>query len=130
MLRRRFKVKGLIESSRRESRMRRRVMAAVDELGYEPDFLAQSLRRGATLSIGFVLGDISNPITSDIALGLEDELGLAGYALVLMISKSAPLLDEAHIRFLKSGRVDGMVLSVANKSRRSIFAALGPFPSS
>ena len=29
--------------------MRERVLAAVQELEYEPDFLAQSLRRGATL---------------------------------------------------------------------------------
>src|SRR5229473_1125627 len=32
--------------------MRKRVLLAVQELGYEPDFLAQSLRRGATSSIG------------------------------------------------------------------------------
>lgn len=35
--------------------MRERVLRAVGDLGYEPDFLAQSLRRGATLSVGFVV---------------------------------------------------------------------------
>src|SRR5688500_3421902 len=33
--------------------MRERVLAAVEQLEYEPDFLAQSLRRGATLSVGY-----------------------------------------------------------------------------
>ena len=32
--------------------MRDRVLDAVNQLEYEPDFLAQSLRRGATLSVG------------------------------------------------------------------------------
>ena len=45
--------------------MRERVLAAVQELEYEPDFLAQSLRRGATLSVGYVVGDISNPLIAD-----------------------------------------------------------------
>ena len=58
-------------------------MAAVDELGYEPDFLAQSLRRGATLSVGFVVGDISNPLIADIACGAESELRRAGYSMLV-----------------------------------------------
>ena len=34
--------------------LRKRVMTAVRRLKYQPDFLAQSLRRGATLSIGYI----------------------------------------------------------------------------
>src|ERR1700689_1921233 len=58
--------------------VRSRVLRAVAELGYEPDFLAQSLRRGATLSVGFVVGDISNPLMASIALGAEEVLRDAG----------------------------------------------------
>ena len=39
------------------------------QLEYEPDFLAQSLRRGATLSVGYVVGDISNPLDRDHHVG-------------------------------------------------------------
>ncbi len=48
--------------------MRERVLEAVRQLEYEPDFLAQSLRRGATLSVGWVIGDISNPLMAAITL--------------------------------------------------------------
>src|SRR6186713_1898906 len=51
--------------------MRERVLTAVQQLEYEPDFLAQSLRRGQTLSVGFVLADISNPLMAEIVLGAE-----------------------------------------------------------
>ncbi len=94
--------------------MRDRVLAAVDQLEYEPDFLAQSLRRGQTLSVGFVLADISNPLMADIVLGAEAAMRGAGYSLLLMNSENQPELDIAHIRFFLSRRVDGMILSLSN----------------
>jgi LacI family transcriptional regulator len=93
--------------------MRRRVMAAVKELNYEPDFLAQSLRRGATRSVGFVIGDISNPLMADITAGAESVLRSADYSMVLMNSESRPDLDAGHVRFLLARRVDGLILSLA-----------------
>jgi LacI family transcriptional regulator len=95
--------------------MRARVMAAVEELEYEPDFLAQSLRRGATLSVGYVLSDISNPVLAANASGAESVLRAAGYSMLLMSSENEPTLDAAHVRFLHSRRVDGMILSLSSE---------------
>jgi len=99
--------------------MRERVLIAVTALGYEPDFLAQSLRRGSTLSVGFIVGDISNPVMANFVRGAEAVLRAAGYSLLLMNSDGDPELDEAHIRFLESRRVDGMLLSLASEKRRA-----------
>jgi LacI family transcriptional regulator len=105
-------------------RMRARVLAAVAELEYEPDFLAQSLRRGQTLSVGFVLGDISNPLLSDIVLGAETELRRAGYSLLLMNSENDPELDVRSIRFFETRRVDGMLLSTVGESDPDLLQTL------
>jgi LacI family transcriptional regulator len=99
-------------------------MAAVDQLGYEPDFLAQSLRRGATLSVGFVVGDISNPLIADIACGAESELRRAGYSMLVMNSENDPRMDAAHVRFFESRRVDGLILSLANEQTPETLEAL------
>lgn len=110
--------------------MRERVLTAVRRLEYEPDFLAQSLRRGQTLSVGFVLADISNPLMADIVLGAEAILRAAGYSLLLMNSENDPELDSAHIRFFQSRRVDGMILSLASETEAqtldTIAQAKGP----
>lgn len=95
--------------------MRERVLAAVAQLEYEPDFLAQSLRRGATLSVGYVVGDISNPLMATITSGAESVLRSAGYSMLLMNSENDPELDAAHIRFFQTRRVDGMILSLASE---------------
>lgn len=105
-------------------RMRGRVLAAVAELEYEPDFLAQSLRRGQTLSVGFVLADISNPLLAEIVLGAETELRGSGYSLLLMNSGNNPGLDSCSVRFFGTRRVDGMLLSIVDETDGPLLEAL------
>ena len=104
--------------------MRTRVMTAVAELQYEPDFLAQSLRRGQTLSVGFVLGDISNPLTAQMVLGAETELRHNGYSLLLMSSENQSELDARSVRFFGTRRVDGMILSIVDETNERLLQAL------
>jgi len=104
--------------------MRIRVHEVVERLGYEPHFLAQSLRRGATLSIGFTLSDIANPVIAQYARGAEAVLREAGYTLLVMSAENDPALDLAHIRFLQSRRTDGLLLLLASERRRATIDAL------
>ena len=104
--------------------MRDRVLDAVKQLEYEPDFLAQSLRRGATLSVGYVVGDISNPLIATITSGAESVLRSAGYSMLLMNSENNAELDAAHIRFFQARRVDGMILSLASERRQETLDVL------
>lgn len=106
------------------SEMRERVLVAVRQLEYEPDFLAQSLRRGATLSVGYVVGDISNPLIATITSGAESVLRSAGYSMLLMNSENQPELDAAHIRFFQARRVDGMILSLASEGQPETLGVL------
>jgi LacI family transcriptional regulator len=104
--------------------MRQRVMIAVEELGYTPDILAQSLRRRASLSIGFVAGDISNPLMASIVKGAEAELRLREYSMLLMNSEGDPERDAEHVRLFEQRRVDGLMLSLAIEDHPETLAAL------
>lgn len=95
--------------------MRERVHAAVAELGYQPNFLARSLRRQETLTVGFVVADISNPLFAEIAKAAETALRDAGYLMLLTNSESDPELDAAHIQLFDQRRVDGLILSLARE---------------
>ena len=96
--------------------MRVRVMSAAADLGYEPDILAQSLRTGETMTVGFVVGDISNPLISQIARGAEASLRQSGRAMLLTNSFNDPSLDRQHIKLLNQRRVDGLILSISDDS--------------
>ena len=104
--------------------MRDKVLAAVEELGYEPNMLAQMLRRGATQTVGFVVGDISNPLLAQIALGAEVALRASGYAMLLTNSVNEANLDATHIRLLQQRRVDGLLLSVSDETSEETVDAL------
>lgn len=108
--------------------MRNRVMAAVEALGYEPNMLAQQLRRGATQTVGFVVGDISNPLLAQITLGAEVALRAAGYAMLLTNSVNEANLDATHIRLLQQRRVDGLLLSVSDETNEQTVEALSRTP--
>lgn len=93
--------------------MRQRVLDAVDELGYQPNLLAQSLRWRETLTVGFVVGDISNPLLATIVEGAETTLRDAGYSMLLTNSEGNPELDSEGIRLFQRRQVDGLILSLA-----------------
>jgi LacI family transcriptional regulator len=104
--------------------MQARVLAAVAQLGYQPDLLAQSLRRQETMTIGFAVGDISNPLFAEIVAAAETRLRAAGYSMLLTNSEGSPALDAAHIQLLAQRRVDGIILSVSDEHDPTTLAAL------
>ena len=93
--------------------MRQRVLDAVEELGYQPNLLAQSLRWRETLTVGFVVGDISNPLLATIVEGAETTLRDAGYSMLLTNSEGNPQLDAEGIKLFQRRQVDGLILSLA-----------------
>src|ERR1700712_963043 len=101
-----------------------RVRAAIEELGYEPNVLAQSLRRGSTMCIGILMRDISSPLFGEIVLGAEVALQEAGYSTLLTNSHGRGDVDAERIGLLRRRRVDGMLLSLADEDEPSTLAEL------
>lgn len=104
--------------------MRNRVLDAVAALGYEPDILAQSMRTGETMTIGFIVSDISNPLISEIALGAETVLREAGYAMMVVNSMNEPRLELEHISLMNRRRTDGLLLSLADENYPTLMGSL------
>jgi LacI family transcriptional regulator len=104
--------------------MRERVLAAVAELGYRPDLLAQGLRRGATHTVGFLVGDISNPLLAEIVKGAEGRLREEGYSLLLSSSERNATLEAEYVQLFSQRRVDGLILSLASETEPATLQAL------
>lgn len=104
--------------------MRERVMAAVEQLSYHPDLLAQSLRLKATRSVGFVVGDIANPLLAEVVQGAETTLRQEGYSMLLTNSENDPARDVDHVRLFEQRRVDGLMLSLASEDNPRIIELL------
>ncbi|MFN8623116.1 MAG: LacI family DNA-binding transcriptional regulator [Chloroflexota bacterium] len=104
--------------------LRERVLAAAAELGYQPDILAQSLRRGATRSMGFIADDLQNHVIAEIATGAEGVLRAHGYSLLVMNSELDPALDPENIRVLQARRVDALMMCPVEETHEETVRAM------
>lgn len=99
----------LNESAPASEPTRRRVLAAVRELGYEPNSQAQNLRRRRAGSIGLIVPDILNPFFALVAEGVQEEARSRDFLLVLCSSEARPDKEADHARLLRARRLDGVI---------------------
>jgi DNA-binding LacI/PurR family transcriptional regulator len=87
---------------------RDRVLAAADELSYQPDRAAQLLARGRSRTLG-VLTDVKQTFQAEMLGTVYDAAETAGYDVLL--SASGPTRDERKaIEALLSHRCEGLIL--------------------
>jgi LacI family transcriptional regulator len=89
-----------------------KVRAAIQELGFQPDARAQNMRRRNTLTIGFIVNDILNPIHAMVFKGAEAELREHGYWLHLVNTGGKARQEAEAIDVLQHGRVDGLLMTI------------------
>ncbi len=106
-----YVINGLADSTipiTEETRLR--VLQAVDELGYQPDAVAQSLRYGTTNTIGLLIPDMVNPHYWQILKGVEEIVQAEGYNLLLTSTSLDPERELSSVRALARRRIDGLIL--------------------
>jgi LacI family transcriptional regulator len=95
---------------------RRRVLRSVEELGYRPNRLAQSLRRQRTAAIGVVVSDIENPHFSEMVRAVEDHAYRQGYRVLVCNTDESPEKQRSYLEELMEERVVGVIISPSDPS--------------
>jgi len=80
------------------------------QLGYQPDAVAQSMRRRSTGVVGLVVSDFANPLYAAIITAVESHLQAAGHALLLANSHNDIQRERSLIDLFRRRRVDGLIL--------------------
>jgi LacI family transcriptional regulator len=101
---------ALNESASVSEETRRRVLAAAEAVGYAPNAIAQSLRRGNSRLIGVVIGDISNPFCSTMIRTFDRHAIAAGYSMIVCNSDDDEHRELLMLDQLRSQRVAGIIL--------------------
>jgi LacI family transcriptional regulator len=98
---------------------RQRVLSASQQLNYQLDMAAGSLRRAGrqTLSIGLLLPSVANPFSGEIHRALEDTLAVRGIAVFAASLDDDPEREKALVAAFLGRRVDGLVLTPIAKSQ-------------
>ena len=101
---------------------RARLLAAIEELGYRPFAVAQSLRTGQTHTIALVVSDIVNPFCATIASTAEDYAHRFGYSLVVYNTHDDVERETGYIQTAIQRWIDGMVFMPAETKMPSLAA--------
>jgi LacI family transcriptional regulator len=106
------------------AQMRERVFEAARAVGYVPDGVARSLRRGSTSTVGCVVANIANPTFAQIVTGAGQSLQSHGYAMLIANSAEGAESEGSQLDVLRRHRVDGLLVSVVDETSREIHAQL------
>lgn len=98
------KVSGVKEENRK------RVLNAIEEMGYHIDDIARSMRARNTNTIGVLIPDIANEFYSDVVRGMEDIARMHGYSYILSSTDSITEKELHAVKMMKEKRVDGIMI--------------------
>jgi LacI family transcriptional regulator len=100
------------------SDVRQKVMAVIDQTGYQPSSVARSLTTRRTNLIGVVIPDVSNPVFSKIIEGIESEANKNDYNILLCNSRYNEDKELKYLDILKDKEVDGIILNSYHASAK------------
>lgn len=89
------------------------VRELAQELDYQPNSVALSLRKSRTHTIGVVIPQIVHHFFSTVISGIEDVANDAGYQVIICQSNESFEREVLSVQALMGSRVDGMLVSVA-----------------
>jgi LacI family transcriptional regulator len=98
------------DSERVAEKTRERVLAAMAELNYQPNSLAQSLASNRSNCVGVIVSELSGPIFGVMLSAIEMELRAAGKFAIFAAGHNNEAQEKASIKFLNSRNCDALIL--------------------
>lgn len=93
-----------------------RIFAAVKELSYQPNVLAQGLRQGKRHTIGVVVPKLYLTLFAEITQSIEAESRKRGYATLICHTDDDPSIEKECLNRLRNGFVDGIIIAGTGKN--------------
>ena len=94
------------------AKTREKVEAAMRELGYRPNSIAQSLASKRSNSVGVLVPELHGPFFGAMLSNIEDELRAVGKHVIITAGHSDEEKEKESIEFLASRKVDALILHV------------------
>jgi LacI family transcriptional regulator len=103
---------------------RRRVEAAIEELGYVYNLGAARLRAERSHTVGVIVPNLTNPFFAELLAGIESVIDVAGMVVLLANSADLPNRQDILVRRMREHGVDGIILCPAAGTGTELFERL------
>lgn len=112
---------GYVSEEKRE-----RLRNIIEETGYRPSGIAQSLRKRKSHFIGVIVPKIESASISRIVRGISETLSEAGYRLLLACTHNDEKEELNYLNLFKENQVDGILLvaTILTKEHKALLEEL------
>jgi LacI family transcriptional regulator len=106
----------------------RRVRAAADKLGYQPNALARGLLTGKSCTVGLITTDSFGRFSIPVMQGAEDAFGPGSISVFLCDGRGDKIREQHYLRTLLERRVDGIIVAGKRQDPREPIGRDLPVP--
>ncbi|ASS89408.1 catabolite control protein A [Aeribacillus pallidus] len=99
---------------------RKKVLEAIERLGYRPNAVARGLASKKTTTVGVVIPDVSSTFYSELARGIEDIATMYKYNIILSNSDQNKEKELHLLNTLLGKQVDGIVFMSGNITKEHV----------
>ena len=105
-----YVINGQEKEKRVGAEVVKKIRKAAEELNYQPNQIARSLRMSSTKTIGLIVADIANPFFGNLARIIENEASNHGYTMIIGSSDEDKNKTDSLINTLSNRQVDGFII--------------------
>ncbi|SEN50798.1 LacI family DNA-binding transcriptional regulator [Lihuaxuella thermophila] len=87
-----------------------RIEQAIRELGYQPNFVARSLKQKKTSTIGVIVANILHTFSTQVIRAIEDACHEHDYHVIVCNADDEPDKEKKYIDMLTAKQVDGLIV--------------------
>ncbi|MDD3520389.1 MAG: LacI family DNA-binding transcriptional regulator [Actinomycetota bacterium] len=107
--------------------VKEKVLSAIKELNYTPQWTARSLRLKRTHTIGIIIPNVSDYFFGSIVLAVENYFRKKNYDIILFNTSNDEDIEERAIKLAISKRVEGIILATISKNEKKISSLISNF---
>lgn len=100
------------KNARVSDKTKQKVLDAMEQLGYRPNSIAQSLASNRANSVGILVSELHGPFFGQMMAGIESELRAAGKHVIITTGHSEEDKEKDGIEFLISRNCDAIIAHV------------------
>ena len=101
---------------------RKRVLATIKEMDYQPNLAARSLRSAKSGMIALAVHDLTNPVYAEIMRGAHDAAAKSRNAMLLFDASSSMESTARLVEMIGGGGLDGLIIQAAGGISDTVLA--------
>ncbi|ERN51884.1 substrate-binding domain-containing protein [Alkalihalophilus marmarensis] len=89
---------------------KKRIKEAIEKLGYQPNYIAKSLKQKKTSTIGVIVANILHSFSTQVIRAVEDYCHEHDFHVIVCNADDDPEKEKKYVEMLQAKQVDGLIV--------------------